>query len=620
MQTKTQKSNSKTGASTANKTQKQQNTSGGKKKAAPATKKAKSSVPAKKKGTSNSPINKLYAAVPELKSGVNALKKAGAKIKEGTQKLVQAPGKMLSNFMDNTKKGSPESAARAKANEALRKQYENEEGYQTSQMVINMWQGNNPEFNRFAENFNGWLTGDYEKFYAGRDLAKKSEDLINYYKNWEGYNLNLFLYLDAEFKRARQEYYQKIEVRGELSQGATISPMLFAYRNGGRYEQNERALQNAENWIEKYPGLGIFGQYIGNLSDNAAKSLAADATNAGNKIYNMNIPFLSDFGAAMLGSDLDSGDSVGAATGGFFYGAGTAVLGAGKGLVDMASDPIQTARTINWLLNKPEESIPTIAKSAGEYINKNIINGNAESRGRAVGTLTAEIASFIVGAGGAKAAKTADTVADAGAAGNKLLRGVEKNIDNVMPGPGTIGMKPSPGVIGNLDDAVGARSWYDKLMNPLDNSQGVGKKVKISNKVDDVGKGGSGSAEAQIPRTGDEWHKYFNETYGKSNVTWESANINGIVDMPSKIVDFTPQQVAELAKTYGWSVEPLGKGSMAGVPFDQGGGFSMHAPNGGSEYIQYHPGGGHHGADAYYKISSGPNGTVRYNLNGGKIQ
>lgn len=142
----------------------------------------------------------------------------------------------------------------------------------------------------------------------------------------------------------------------------------------------------------------------------------------------------------------------------------------------------------------------------------------------------------------------------------------------------------------------------------------------VSNGGSGAGKGGSGTAEAQIPRTGDEWHKYFNETYGKSNVTWESANINNIVDMPSKIVDFTPQQVSELAKSYGWSVEPLGKGSAAGVPFDQGGGFSMHAPNGGSEYIQYHPGGGHHGADAYYKISSGPNGTVRYNLNGGKVQ
>ena len=34
----------------------------------------------------------------------------------------------------------------------------------------------------------------------------------------------------------------------------------------------------------------------------------------------------------------------------------------------------------------------------------------------------------------------------------------------------------------------------------------------------------------------------------------------------------------------------------------------MHAPNGSSIYIQYHPGSGHHGVMPYYKISSGKNG------------
>ena len=36
----------------------------------------------------------------------------------------------------------------------------------------------------------------------------------------------------------------------------------------------------------------------------------------------------------------------------------------------------------------------------------------------------------------------------------------------------------------------------------------------------------------------------------------------------------------------------------------------MHAPNGSSIYIQYHPGSGHHGVMPYYKISSGKNGIV----------
>ncbi len=115
---------------------------------------------------------------------------------------------------------------------------------------------------------------------------------------------------------------------------------------------------------------------------------------------------------------------------------------------------------------------------------------------------------------------------------------------------------------------------------------------------------------------GEDWHRYFNETYGQENVMWESASIQDIIDMPSKITDFSPKQIANLAQANGWSVGPLGKGSSAGVSYEQGVGFSIHAPNGGSEYIQYHPGGGHHGELPYFKISSGQNGIVRYFLGG----
>ena len=116
--------------------------------------------------------------------------------------------------------------------------------------------------------------------------------------------------------------------------------------------------------------------------------------------------------------------------------------------------------------------------------------------------------------------------------------------------------------------------------------------------------------------SGDDWHRYFNEKYGTNNVTWDSASIDDIIDMPSRITDFSPEQVADLAQKSGWSVPPLGKGSLKGIPYEQGGGLSMHEPNGCSLYIQYHPGGGHHGEMPYFKISSGPNGTRRFFING----
>lgn len=121
--------------------------------------------------------------------------------------------------------------------------------------------------------------------------------------------------------------------------------------------------------------------------------------------------------------------------------------------------------------------------------------------------------------------------------------------------------------------------------------------------------------KSKNPMTGGDWHNYFNENYGADNVTWESASIQDIIDMPSKITDFSPKQISNLASRNGWTVEPLGKGRLAGIPYEQGGGISMHAPNGSSIYIQYHPGSGHHGVMPYYKISSGKNGIVRYYIN-----
>ncbi|MBE5871732.1 MAG: hypothetical protein E7294_10800 [Lachnospiraceae bacterium] len=125
-----------------------------------------------------------------------------------------------------------------------------------------------------------------------------------------------------------------------------------------------------------------------------------------------------------------------------------------------------------------------------------------------------------------------------------------------------------------------------------------------------------GGSYSETPMSGDDWHRYFNEKYGTNNVTWDSASIDDIIDMPSRITDFSPEQVADLAQKSGWSVEPLGKGSLKGIQYEQGGGLSMHTPNGSSLYIQYHPGGGHHGEMPYFKVSSGQNGIRRFFING----
>lgn len=123
--------------------------------------------------------------------------------------------------------------------------------------------------------------------------------------------------------------------------------------------------------------------------------------------------------------------------------------------------------------------------------------------------------------------------------------------------------------------------------------------------------------------SGEQWHKYFKDKYGADNVQWETAvgSINEIIDMPSLATRLNPSQLAELAEKSGWKVTPLKKGSSAGIPYNEGGGFSMNAPDGSgsSRYIQYHPGSGHHGDLPYYKIST-PDGTTRIDINGKVIE
>lgn len=53
-----------------------------------------------------------------------------------------------------------------------------------------------------------------------------------------------------------------------------------------------------------------------------------------------------------------------------------------------------------------------------------------------------------------------------------------------------------------------------------------------------------------------------------------------------------------------------------GLSFENGGGFAMNRTGGKTDYIQYHPGGGHHGESQYFKVSSSKRGTNRFTLNG----
>ena len=69
-------------------------------------------------------------------------------------------------------------------------------------------------------------------------------------------------------------------------------------------------------------------------------------------------------------------------------------------------------------------------------------------------------------------------------------------------------------------------------------------------------------------------------------------NLNGLDDFlnnPSKLKNVTPDELYNYLKNKGYNPQPLSKGSLGNIPFEEGGGFKVNW--GGDRILQYHPAG-----------------------------
>ena len=57
-------------------------------------------------------------------------------------------------------------------------------------------------------------------------------------------------------------------------------------------------------------------------------------------------------------------------------------------------------------------------------------------------------------------------------------------------------------------------------------------------------------------------------------------SVDEIIDTPSLVTRFQPEQLAEFAQKSGWNVGPLKNGGKKGVAFENGGGFAMNRIDG----------------------------------------
>lgn len=83
----------------------------------------------------------------------------------------------------------------------------------------------------------------------------------------------------------------------------------------------------------------------------------------------------------------------------------------------------------------------------------------------------------------------------------------------------------------------------------------------------------------------------------------KKSKLDKYYDNPEKLKNVNPNKIEKIAIKEGLNTSTLSKGSHAGQ------GFKVNY--GGDRLIQYHPGGGHHGPNPYWKVSSGEKGTIR---------
>ena len=92
-----------------------------------------------------------------------------------------------------------------------------------------------------------------------------------------------------------------------------------------------------------------------------------------------------------------------------------------------------------------------------------------------------------------------------------------------------------------------------------------------------------------------------------TNAAREISSVGDVLSNPKVLRGKTPAQVeTTIGKTPGWKVESLGKGSRAG----EGWVLREYTPQGNptGRMIRWHPGGGHHGPEPYWRVTSGEGG------------
>lgn len=102
---------------------------------------------------------------------------------------------------------------------------------------------------------------------------------------------------------------------------------------------------------------------------------------------------------------------------------------------------------------------------------------------------------------------------------------------------------------------------------------------------------------------------------GNSSIMYADKKIDSYMENPKTLGDTTHKEKYDDFKAHGVDVRPLGRGSLKGKAYEDGGGYRVNGTKDG-QYMQYHPYANSHHEGEYYKLCSGKTGAKRYNMNG----
>lgn len=101
-------------------------------------------------------------------------------------------------------------------------------------------------------------------------------------------------------------------------------------------------------------------------------------------------------------------------------------------------------------------------------------------------------------------------------------------------------------------------------------------------------------------------------------ISYAKKQLDKYISEPKHLGETTHKEKYDDFIKHGVDVKPLGKGSLKGKSYEDGGGYRVNSSQDG-QYMQYHPNDKSHHGGEYYKLSSGKTGKRRYDMNGNPI-